>query len=215
MKFLTSLSKRPPSHQLLWVYLIGEVESNNHLFEPRALCIKFDMSNSTLKRAVAWGIAELNQERVVYRAYWKDTMLNIALGDVGVVKKVRVKETEEPKKEPKETQTKTELIDIIDYLNEKTGRGFKANSKIAQRCIDARLSEGYKLNDFKKVVDIKTQKWMGTSMEQFCRPETLFGNKFDSYLNETLIQNEQQSRFVTTQRAVDEAKGFDFFSNQG
>jgi uncharacterized phage protein (TIGR02220 family) len=204
MKFLTSLSKRPPSHQLLWVYLIGEVESNNHLFEPRALCIKFDMSNSTLKRAVAWGIAELNQERVVYRAYWKDTMLNIALGDVGVVKKVRVKETEE-----------TELIEIIDYLNEKTGRGFKANSKIAQRCIDARLSEGYKLDDFKKVVDIKTQKWMGTSMEQFCRPETLFGNKFDSYLNETLIQNEQQSRFVTTQRAVDEAKGFDFFSNQG
>ena len=31
---------------------------------------------------------------------------------------------------------------------------------------------------------------------------------------ENSVENEQQSRFITTQRAVDEAKDFDFFSNQ-
>lgn len=215
MRFLIALSKRPLSHQLLWVYLIGEVESGNYLFEPRGLCQRFDMSKSTLKRALAWGISELNQERVTYRAYWKDTMLNIAVGEVGVVKKpkqVILQDVEKPKK--KET-IRDEIFEIVDYLNEKTGRSFKANSKNAQRHINARLTEGYKVDDFKYVIDIKAAKWMGTSMEQFCRPETLFGNKFDSYLNETSSQNEQQSRFVTTQRAVDEAKGFDFFGNQG
>lgn len=212
MRFLISLSKRPPSHQLLWVYLIGEIESGNTTFEPHGLCIRFDISQSTLKRVIAWGIDELNQERVVYRAFYKSHQLHIALGDVGYVKP-KAKKTEQTETK-KETQVVSEAVEIIEYLNQVTGKNFKAKSKNAQRHISARLKEGYALDDFKRVIDVKSQKWMGTSMEQFMRPETLFGSKFDGYLNESGIQNEQQSKFITTQRAVDEAKQFDFFGNQ-
>lgn len=214
MKFLYALSKRPETHQLLWVYLIGEVESGNHVFDPNGLRAKYKMSNSTLKRVITWGIQQLNQERVVYRVYWQNKMVNISLGEGGYIS---------PKKKPKvvaEDDVKIpsvlpEVEEIINYLNQSTGKQFKPKSKNALRHISARLKEGYVLEDFKKVIDIKSAKWIGTSMEPFIRPETLFGSKFDGYLNESGIQNEQQSKFVTTQRAVDEAKQFDFFGNKG
>lgn len=213
MKFLYALSKRPETHQLLWVFIIGEVEVGNHVFDPSGLQTRYKMSTSTLKRVINWGIQELNQERVVYRAYWQNRMLNISLGEGGYIapnKKLKV-ETEEAKKAP---SVLPEITMVIEYLNGITGKNFKPKSKNAQRHISARLKEGYTLADFKKVIDVKSAKWMGTSMEQFMRPETLFGSKFDGYLNESGIQNEQQSKFVTTQRAVDEAKQFDFFHNQ-
>jgi|TARA_R110000803_G_scaffold16317_1_gene44718 uncharacterized phage protein (TIGR02220 family) len=213
MKFLYALSKRPENHQLLWVYLIGEVEAGNYIFEPNGLRTKYQMSNSTLKRVIAWGIQELNQERVVYRVYWQNRMVNISLGEGGYIapkKKLKV-EDEEVIKTP---SVLPEVIEIIEYLNQSTGKHFKPKSKNAQRHISARLKEGYVMEDFKKVIDVKSAKWIGTSMEQFIRPETLFGSKFDGYLNESGIQNEQQSKFITTQRAVDEAKQFDFFGNK-
>lgn len=214
MKFLYALSKRPETHQLLWVHIIGEVEVGNHVFDPSGLQSRFKMSTSTLKRVIAWGIQELNQERVIYRAYWQNRMLNISLGEGGYIAPLK-----EHKAETKEAQKAPSILpevkEIIDYLNHATGKNFKPKSKNTQRHISARLKEGYTIDDFKKVIDVKSVKWMGTSMEQFIRPETLFGSKFDGYLNESGIQNEQQSKFVTTQRAVDEAKQFDFFGNQG
>jgi len=210
MKFLISLSEKPDTYQLLWVHIIAETEKGNHVFEPLVLCKRYKMSKSTLKRCISWGISELNAPRVKYRAFWKHTMLHVSVGSDGII------QPSEPKSQSisKKVSQLPFIEEIIAYLNEKTGRNFKSNSKIAIRHINSRLTEGYKIEDFKKVVDIKTSNWMGTKMESFCRPETLFGNKFDSYLNENSVENEQQSRFITTQRAVDEAKDFDFFSNQ-
>lgn len=73
---------------------------------------------------------------------------------------------------------------VIDYLNEKTGSNYRASSKANQRHIQARLNEGYTIDDFKKVIDNKCASWQGTEYEQYLRPETLFGAKFESYLNE-------------------------------
>ena len=74
--------------------------------------------------------------------------------------------------------------EIIDYLNLKTNKSFKTNTKDTQKHIQARLKEGFKIDDFKKVIDNKTSKWLNTDMEQYLRPTTLFGTKFESYLNE-------------------------------
>lgn len=77
------------------------------------------------------------------------------------------------------------LTDIICRLNEKTGKKFSPESSVAKRCINARLKEGYKTEDFYKVIDIKVSKWLNDeNMNQYLRPETLFGTKFESYLNE-------------------------------
>ena len=75
--------------------------------------------------------------------------------------------------------------DVIDYLNEKLGARYKASSAINKRLIDARVKEGYKLDDFKRVIDNKVASWShDQKMSKYLRPQTLFGTKFESYLNE-------------------------------
>ena len=77
---------------------------------------------------------------------------------------------------------------VIDYLNEKTERTgkekYSSTSTKTQKLIRARLREKYELEDFKIVIDKKCKEWLGTDMEKYLRPETLFGNKFESYLKQ-------------------------------
>jgi len=88
-----------------------------------------------------------------------------------------------PKQPPK---NQIPYSDIVDYLNGKTGKNFKAKSNETQRLIRARWNAGYRLSDFQQVIDIKCQKWLSDEkMIDFLRPQTLFGTKFESYLNET------------------------------
>ena len=72
---------------------------------------------------------------------------------------------------------------IVGYLNEKAGTNYKHSSKKTQTCIHARLAEGFTQDDFKAVIDKKCAEWKGTEWEKYLRPETLFGTKFESYLN--------------------------------
>ncbi len=79
---------------------------------------------------------------------------------------------------------KADLSEIISYLNEKTESMFRAANKKTQSCIRARLAEGFKVGDFKTVIDKKCAEWIGDpKMEKYLRPETLFGTKFEGYLN--------------------------------
>ena len=86
--------------------------------------------------------------------------------------------------------TRTPYKEIIDYLNEKTGRKYKHKAKVNQRVIKARMNEGYTLEDFKTVIDKKYDGWNNDKkMKEFLRPETLFSTKFDRYLNEETESN--------------------------
>ena len=78
--------------------------------------------------------------------------------------------------------TKT-ITEIVDYLNEKAHKNYRSNSKTTIRHINARLKEGRTLSDFKQVIDNRCATWLGTDMEQYLRPSTLFGSKFEDYLN--------------------------------
>ena len=75
--------------------------------------------------------------------------------------------------------------EIINHLNLKTGKSFKGTTPKTQECIRARWNEGFRLDDFKKVIDIKTAEWKGTEQDKYLRPETLFGTKFEGYLNQS------------------------------
>ena len=91
--------------------------------------------------------------------------------------------------EDKERDKEKELyMSIIDYLNQKAGTKYKSSSKKTQTCIHARLAEGYSVDDFRTVIDKKCADWIGTDYEQYLRPETLFGTKFESYLNAKVIK---------------------------
>lgn len=86
-------------------------------------------------------------------------------------------------KSNKNSNNKEIYIAVIDYLNEKTGQHFRSSTKATQQHINARLAEGFTVEDFKRVVDNMWICWRGTEWEQYLRPSTLFGSKFDDYLN--------------------------------
>lgn len=74
--------------------------------------------------------------------------------------------------------------EVVDYLNQKLGTRYKADTEKTRRLIRARIREGATLEDFQKVIDKKVKEWRGTKYEPYLRPETLFGTKFEGYLNQ-------------------------------
>ena len=76
------------------------------------------------------------------------------------------------------------ITEIVNYLNKKLNSNYRVKNKVTQKHINARLEDGFTLDDFKKVIDKKYKEWFNNAeMRQYLRPETLFGTKFDSYLN--------------------------------
>lgn len=77
------------------------------------------------------------------------------------------------------------VLEIIDYLNNTCGTNYKPKSKKTKELINARMNEGYTVEDFKTVVFKKAKQWKDDpKMCRYLRPETLFGPKFEGYLNE-------------------------------
>ena len=85
---------------------------------------------------------------------------------------------------PVESRPAYPYEDIIDYLNQKAGTHFRHSSADTKKHIKARFNDGFSLEDFKTVIDKKVKEWKGTDMEKFLRPATLFGTKFEGYLNQ-------------------------------
>lgn len=77
---------------------------------------------------------------------------------------------------------------VIEKLNKLACKKYKSTTSKTKSLIDSRINEGFVLEDFYKVIEIKTSKWKGTDMDQYLRPSTLFGTNFESYLNEKVMK---------------------------
>lgn len=82
-----------------------------------------------------------------------------------------------------------EIDNIIAHLNKRAGTNYRSSSKATQAHINARLAEGFTVEDFYTVIDKKCAEWKGGEMEKYLRPETLFGSKFENYLNAPAVQS--------------------------
>lgn len=75
--------------------------------------------------------------------------------------------------------------EIVDYLNNLAGTNYRASTKKTKDLIKARINEGFTLDDFKVVIEKKTREWINDNkFKVYLRPETLFGTKFEGYLNQ-------------------------------
>ncbi len=86
----------------------------------------------------------------------------------------------------KETITKEKELycRVVDYLNRKTESEFKSGTQKTRQLIYARKNEGFTPDDFKLVIDFKCRQWLGDRKKQeYLRPITLFGSKFEAYLS--------------------------------
>lgn len=81
-----------------------------------------------------------------------------------------------------------DITDIINYLNTKCNTGYRPQTAKTRALIKARLNESFTVDDFKTVIDKKSEEWGDDKeMSKFLRPETLFGTKFESYLNQKSV----------------------------
>lgn len=89
----------------------------------------------------------------------------------------------EKRKGEKESNIPPLVIEVIDFLNLTCKTQYKSNSQKSISLITARLRENFTLDDFKKVIIHKNTTWASDhKMHEYLRPETLFGGKFEGYL---------------------------------
>lgn len=102
--------------------------------------------------------------------------------------------------------------EIIDYLNEKANTKYRSSGAKTKTLIRARANDGFDLDDFKKVIDTKASQWLNDpKMKKFLRPETLFGTKFEGYLNEVGITQPTKKDYsqMTREQQLIEVMGKD------
>lgn len=101
-------------------------------------------------------------------------------------------------------------IEIIEYLNLKTGSKFKPTNKPYVQAIRSRLKEGYTVDDFKTVIDKKCREWKGTKLEKYLTPKTLFApSHFDTYLNsnEMATMSDTERKVAELNALIDAVEG--------
>lgn len=84
---------------------------------------------------------------------------------------------------PWNEEESNKVAEVVQALNEETGSHYRPTSKATMRHVLARLREGFTVEDCKEVIRKKSEEWGGTDMAKYLRPETLFGPKFEGYLN--------------------------------
>lgn len=120
----------------------------------------------------------------------------------------------------KEKELHSQINDIISYLNDVCSTKFKATSSSAKKTIKARLKEGYKFDDFKDVIDFKWKEWgeapvkfsTGQMSNTYLRPSTLFGSKFDEYLQAAWLKqfNKDKQINIESNKKFDERSNLEF-----
>ena len=114
----------------------------------------------------------------------EQTVANVAVSDnVNVSDSVSVNDIK------KKASPLDEIIHILEDLNKriKSKKGFSPLAQCNQNLIKARMSEGFTVENFITVNEKKVKQWLhDPEMSKYLRPATLYGNKFDGYLNEVV-----------------------------
>lgn len=132
-------------------------------------------NKSAYDRTLWYALTEKGKSILHYDGFHYDEMSNGSGGNIKPIPNINTDVT---------ADKKTDIYKrVVGFLNEKAGTAYKAKSKATQEKINARLNEGFTVEDFETVISKKCDEWKGTDMEQYLRPETLFGPKFENYLN--------------------------------
>ena len=123
----------------------------------------------------------------------KQTVANVAVSDnVNVSDSVSVNDINDcvgVNYIKKKASPSDEITHILEDLNKRTKskKGFSPLAQCNQNLIKARMSEGFTVENFITVNEKKVKQWLhDPEMSKYLRPATLYGNKFDGYLNEVV-----------------------------
>ena len=125
--------------------------------------------------------------------------------EIEIEKELEIEKEIELNNSPAKAEQIIPYKEITEYLNNRTGANYRHTTNKTKDLIKARYNEGFTLDDFKIVIDKKCVEWMNTDMQKYLRPETLFGTKFESYLNQQV-----KERTITTKDIQDKIDFSDF-----
>jgi uncharacterized phage protein (TIGR02220 family) len=202
MLFIKELRSKGALYYQTWMPLL--IQYNGENGQVIKLSVTPNVAKSTYYRIIQFGIDTFPKYIKNYSLVKKRNEIIINYIGNDIVEELELLSKPVKEKKPRQPQVKPitndELIaEIIDYLNECTGKSYKATSKVATININARLKEGYTKDDFIKVISVKATKWLNTKFEDYLTPNTLFGNKFESYLNENIIVEKTKQDYAYEQ----------------
>lgn len=111
-----------------------------------------------------------------------DEVITINKNDKDIVRKQASAQRPAPSRPLNEDEGE-KVAEVVQALNEETGSHYRPTSKATMRHVLTRLREGFTVEECKDVIRKKSEEWGGTDMAKYLRPETLFGSKFEGYLN--------------------------------
>ena len=185
MLFIKDLRRKGALYYQTWMPLL--IQYNGENGQKIKLSVTPDVPKSTYYRIIQYGLDVFPKYIKNYSLIKKRNEIIIMFSEsqVDILPEFsKEKNLKQPKVKPKPNNDL--IVEIINFLNECTGKSYKVDSKVATTNINARLKEGYTKEDFIKVITVKSTKWLGTQFEDYLTPNTLFGNKFESYLNENI-----------------------------
>ena len=87
---------------------------------------------------------------------------------------------------------------VVEHLNSVVGSHYRADSADTKRLLSALFDNGYTIDDIISVIDKKASEWLGTEYARYLRPSTLFGTRFEEYLNAPTQERATQERYEPT-----------------
>lgn len=206
--FIQELRRKSEDHYKVWMEILIRCDLNEGVMKvPGPLWLK----KTKYYRIIDFGISLWANQVKTHRLEKSKNGLKIVRNDdakpLKVLQEPSASEpalfelnTNQSVKKTKITKKKSELypnevyVEIIEFLNQCSGKGYRLDTVSTRNLITSRLEEGYTVDDFKTVIEVKCRKWLGTPQETFLRPETLFSNKFESYRNETISQEKSNAQ---------------------
>lgn len=176
--FFKHLFQRGDYYALVWVYMIAKM-SNAKIYtaDISVLCARFDITNSQVREVLAHGSKYAGATRFAHHVDLK-----------GVVKVQLIFAKTEKELSESEIEINEKIDEVMEYFNNVMTchgkRGFKKNGKEPIKYIKRRLKDGYSVDDMKDVIDAKSDWLTDEKFHKFYRPQTIFNEKFESYLNE-------------------------------
>lgn len=193
----TYLIRELPQDKLyaLMDFLSMADENNEILISIRQLMNKWKWSNTKVTNFIKTleekdiGKTEKRQKTIT----GKDTVFIVNREFISNSKDTKKDRKQAENNQEKDTEDKGIYKRIIDYLNRRCGTRYTEKNKQTKESIHARLAEKFTEEDFYTVIDKKCNEWLGTEMERYLRPQTLFGTKFESYLNQNIVKEKGQT----------------------
>ena len=164
---------------IIYAIIFGFSQDNDTIFNG-SIAYLMDWTNAT-KKTVIDTLTKLVEKELIIKEEGNSKTNKYGINNE-VIESLFVGNYIAPEQDKKEKDIDI-INNIINHLNTVCGRNFKPTEK-TKKLIRARLNEKFVEDDFKRVIEFKNSQWKNdATMSQYLRPETLFGTKFEGYLN--------------------------------